>query len=71
MMIVLSSFAGMKADRLPLTVILVILFYLGKEVFNGLIARDNISQLSHIIGGGCGAVIGFLLSRRSSGTVYL
>jgi membrane associated rhomboid family serine protease len=69
MMIVLSSFAGMTADRIPLTLLFVILFYLGKEVLDGLFTSDNISQLSHIIGGVCGAVIGFLLSRRSADTL--
>jgi membrane associated rhomboid family serine protease len=64
MMIVLSSFAGMKANRIPLTLIFVLIFYLGREVLDGLFVSDNISQFTHIIGGGCGAFIGFMLSRK-------
>ncbi len=69
MMIVLSSFAGMKADRIPVTLLFVLLFYLGKEVLDGLFTSDNISQLSHIIGGGCGAILGFLLSGKPADPV--
>ena len=61
MMIVMSSLSGMQDGRIPLTLILVLVFYLGGEVVNGLLQQDNISQLTHIIGGLCGAVIGYRL----------
>ncbi len=64
MMIVLSSLAGMREGRIPLTLILVVLFYLGGEILNGLFRQDNISQMAHIVGGLCGAVLGFVLERR-------
>jgi membrane associated rhomboid family serine protease len=57
----------MKADRIPITLLFVLLFYLGREVLDGLFTHDSISQLSHIIGGGCGAVLGFLLSKKNTG----
>ena len=63
MMIVLSSLAGMREGRIPLTLILVLIFYIGGEVLNGLFRQDNISQMGHIIGGLCGAVIGFVLEK--------
>jgi rhomboid protease GluP len=66
MMIVLSSLSGMRKDSIPLTLIFVLVFYLGKEVVDGLFTKDNISQLTHIIGGTCGAVIGLLIFRRSA-----
>lgn len=59
MMIVLSSFTSSKRGDIPLTLILVVALYLGGEVVDGLFTADNISQLTHIIGGVCGLVFGF------------
>lgn len=64
MMIVLSSMSGMRDKRLPLTALLVLVFYLGGEIVDGLFSQDNISQLSHVIGGLCGAEFGFLFVGR-------
>jgi len=64
MMILLSSMGGMGSRGIPLTAILVAIFYLGSELVTALTVRDNISQLSHIIGGLCGAGIGFTFRRR-------
>ena len=64
MMIVLSSMAGMRDGKVPLTTILILVIYLGGEVLNGLFRKDNISQLSHVIGGLCGGEFGFLLPMR-------
>ncbi|MGE4352780.1 MAG: rhomboid family intramembrane serine protease [Oscillospiraceae bacterium] len=61
MMIVMSSLSGMKSHCIPLTLIFVVIFYLGGEIVNGLFNSDNISQLTHIVGGVCGAVIGYVL----------
>jgi membrane associated rhomboid family serine protease len=63
MMIVLSSMAGMREGKVPLTTIVILVIYLGGEVLNGLFRKDNISQLSHILGGLCGGGFGFLLHR--------
>ncbi|MGI6028274.1 MAG: rhomboid family intramembrane serine protease [Candidatus Heteroscillospira sp.] len=60
MMIVMSSLAGMKSHCIPLTLIFVVVFYLGGEIMDGLFSADNISQLTHIVGGVCGAVIGYI-----------
>ena len=68
MLIVMSSLAGMQEGRIPLTLILVLLFYIGGEIVDGLFVRDNVSQLSHILGGLCGAVIGYGLERRKART---
>lgn len=64
MMIVLSSLAGVQEGRIPLTLILVVIFYIGGEVINGVFKQDNVSQMAHIIGGLCGAVIGFVMEKR-------
>ena len=63
MMIVLSSMAGMREGRIPLTTLVILVIYLGGEVMNGLFRKDNVSQLSHILGGLCGGEFGFLLPR--------
>lgn len=65
MMIVLSSLSGMRRDSIPVTLIFVLVFYLGKEIIEGLFTKDNISQLTHVIGGACGALLGLLIFRKS------
>ncbi len=64
MMVVLSSFTEMKKGGIPITLILVVIFYLGGEIADGLLHRDSISQLTHIVGGVCGMVFGFSLRGR-------
>ena len=58
MMIVMSSLSGMKEGCIPVTLILVLVLYLGGEVVDGVVLSDNVSQLTHIVGGLCGAMIG-------------
>ena len=67
MMILLSSVGGAKNGTIPLTLILVAALYIGGEVMDGMFSADNVSQLSHIIGGVCGAVFGMARSGRGSG----
>ena len=63
MMIVMSSLAGMKDGCIPITLILVLLLYVGGEIVDGVVLSDNVSQLTHIIGGMCGAVLGLSMRR--------
>lgn len=63
MMIVLSSFTAMRKGEIPVTLILVVIFYLGGEIIDGLFKQDNISQITHIVGGLCGLVFGFTIRR--------
>ncbi|MDD6159590.1 MAG: rhomboid family intramembrane serine protease [Oscillospiraceae bacterium] len=64
MMILLSSFGGVRNGIIPITLILVAVFYLGGELWDAIFKHDNISQLTHIIGGICGTVLGFALSGK-------
>ena len=64
MMIVMSSLAGMKDGYIPITLILVLILYVGCEIVEGVFLSDNISQLTHIIGGVCGAFLGISMRRR-------
>ncbi len=62
MLILLSSMTNFKSGTIPLTFILVVILFLGKEVITSL-QMDNISQFAHIIGGVFGAVFGFVFGR--------
>ncbi len=67
MLIILSSITGIKEGEIPLTLIIVVVIFLGQEVVNGLFQKDNISQLTHIIGGVCGGVFGKVLAPNPKG----
>ncbi|HPK09235.1 MAG TPA: rhomboid family intramembrane serine protease [Saprospiraceae bacterium] len=67
MLILLVSFTNVKSGEIPLSFILVALLFLGKEVLNAL-GEDQVSQFSHIIGGLCGAIFGFVLNKNKRGT---
>jgi membrane associated rhomboid family serine protease len=62
LMILLVSFANVRAGDIPLTFVAVLALYLGKEVFDAF-KNDNVSQFAHIVGGLCGAVFGFVTLR--------
>ena len=63
MMIILTSAVNMKEGGIPLSMILIILIYLGGEIWDAFTAHDNISHLTHILGGVCGAVFGVLYAK--------
>lgn len=71
--ILLSSITVTEEGKIPLTFILVAILYIGQQIYEGITANDNVSQLTHILGGGVGSVLGFVLSRQKakkiSGTV--
>ena len=55
--ILLASITG-KSEGIPLTLILVAVLWLGQEIYSGIKSADNISQITHIIGGLSGALLG-------------
>lgn len=59
MLIMLSSLAGAEDGAIPITLILVAVLYLGGEILDGIRQADQISQLTHIVGGVLGIVFGF------------
>ena len=63
MMIVMSSLSGMKDGYIPITLILVLILYVGGEIVDGVVLSDNISQLTHVIGGICGAFLGLSMRK--------
>ena len=68
MLILLSSFTNMQKGRIPLTLILAVVVFLGREVMSatgtGAYTSDNIAHMSHIVGGICGALFGFIINKR-------
>jgi membrane associated rhomboid family serine protease len=63
MMIAMSSLSGMKNGSIPITLILVLTLYIGGEIVDGILLQDNVSQLTHIIGGICGALLGLSMRK--------
>ena len=62
--IILASFTGFKDGEIPLTFILVAILYIGQQVIEGITITDNVSNMSHIIGGVVGAILGYRLNVR-------
>lgn len=62
--ILLASISGFKEKEIPMTFILVAVLYLGQQVYEGLFVADNVSQLTHIVGGLTGAAIGYSLNKK-------
>lgn len=63
MFILLSSFVNIEKEKIPFTFILVIFIFLGKEIIDATVKNNNISQTSHIIGGICGSIFGFIYNK--------
>ena len=60
MMILLASFTNFSKGEIPLTFILVLVLYLGRELYNSFGGGNtNISEFAHIVGGFIGSLFGF------------
>lgn len=60
-MILMASVTSREEGTIPVTFILVALMYIGQQVWQGVTQQDNVSQLTHIVGGAVGSLLGFLL----------
>ena len=63
MMIILISIVNIRRNEIPLTLILMTILYLAREVLN-LFAPDSVSQIAHISGGISGMILGFIVPPR-------
>ena len=61
--ILLASITG-NEEGIPFTLIVVALLWIGGEVYDGLMVQDSISQLTHILGGIVGAIVGLRFKRQ-------
>ena len=59
MLIVISSFVNISNGKIPLTLILVFIFYIINEILSGIFKKDNVSHFAHIVGAICGVIFGF------------
>ena len=63
--ILLSSFTSFKEGEIPLTFILVSVFFIGQQIWEGITVQDNISNMAHIVGGMIGGALGYSLNKKS------
>jgi membrane associated rhomboid family serine protease len=59
MLIILGSLVNIEAGKIPVTFILVFVFYIVNEIISGIFKKDNVSHLTHLIGAVCGFLFGF------------
>lgn len=62
--ILLSSFTSIEEGKIPLTFLLVAVIYIGGQIYEGIFVRDNVSSITHILGGGVGAALGYVMNRE-------
>ena len=63
--IILASFAGFREGEIPLSFVLVAVIFIGQQVYEGIAVQNDISNMAHIVGGIVGAVLGYLLNKKS------
>lgn len=61
--ILLSSLASITEGKIPITFILVAIIYIGEQVYSGIFINDNVANLTHIIGGLVGSVLGYIMNK--------
>ena len=64
MMMLLGSFTNFRKGQVPLTLILALVIFIGREVVSGLTLDNNIAYMTHIVGGLCGAMFGFVANKN-------
>lgn len=64
MFIILSSAVSLKNGTIPITFLLVFILYVGGELVDAITVKDNVSQLTHIIGGTCGGLYGLVYAHE-------
>lgn len=63
--ILLSSFTSFREGEIPITFILVTVFFIGQQIWDGITVQDNISNMAHIVGGIIGGILGYGLNMKS------
>ena len=70
MLIVLSAFVNVIQNKIPITLVLIILFYIVEEIRN-LRKRDGIAHYGHVIGAICGGIFGFICVNQNLADILL
>lgn len=63
MMILLTSFTTISKSEIPLSFILILILYIGREILSSG-QNESISTLAHIAGGICGSMFAFLATPK-------
>lgn len=67
MLIVLSSYTNYQRGRIPVTLVCIIILFIGQEIVSAIYVEDsNISYITHIVGGICGVVLGLIYNNMKS-----
>ena len=64
--ILLSSITSSEEGKVPVTFILVAFIYMGQQVYQAIFVKDNVSNLSHLLGGIVGSVLGYLMNKTGA-----
>ncbi len=64
MFIILTSIVNLEKGKIPLTLILISVMYVGNEIYLGITSVDNVSRMTHILGGALGAIFGYVLNSK-------
>lgn len=63
-LILLSSFTQFNDGEIPLTFILVLIIFIGQQIYEGIMVQNDISNMAHIVGGLIGGLFGFYANRK-------
>lgn len=63
-LILLSSMTSFTEGKIPLTFILVAVIYIGEQVYDVFFIQDNVSHLTHILGGLTGSGLGIIMNKH-------
>ena len=69
MLMVLASFASVRGGYIPLTLLLVLVLYLGSEILQAVTGTAGLSELTHIAGGAVGVLLGLVYSHSARAAV--
>ena len=61
MLILLGSLVNIESGKIPVTLVLICIFYVVGEVIDGILKKDNVSHMSHLVGAVCGFVYGYFI----------
>lgn len=61
--ILLASFTGFKEGEIPITFLLVAIIFVGQQIYEGITLNNNISYVSHVVGGFVGALGGYKFNK--------
>ena len=62
--ILLASFTGFRAGEIPLSFIVVVLFFVGDQLSGGTLIQMQLPNTIHIIGGTVGAIFAYNLNKK-------